>query len=103
MSVSHRRTFTGALRRAIEARDRHCQHPSGCDTPVERCDVDHIIPVNAGGITEQWDGRLECHPHNRDPNLHDNDAQPLPAQRVDTLEAWRCRLRWRILHDPPDT
>ncbi|MEY2422281.1 MAG: hypothetical protein QOI95_2348, partial [Acidimicrobiaceae bacterium] len=31
------RFFTGALRRAIEVRDRHCQHPSGCNTAAEHC------------------------------------------------------------------
>jgi len=31
IAVSRKRCFTGALRRAIEVRDRHCQHPSGCD------------------------------------------------------------------------
>ena len=31
IEVSHRRRFTGALRRVIEVRDRHCQHP-----PVRR-------------------------------------------------------------------
>ena len=46
ISVSPRRTFTGALRRAIEVRDRHCQHPAGCDIPAERCDVDHIDSVD---------------------------------------------------------
>ena len=49
LSVSWRRTFTGALRRAIEVRDRHCQHPSGCDEPADRCDVDHIQPYTDGG------------------------------------------------------
>ena len=34
ISVSHKRRFTGAVRRAIEVRDRHCTHPSGCDEPA---------------------------------------------------------------------
>ena len=51
ISVSRKRTFTGALRRAIEVRDRHCQHPSGCDEPADRCDVDHIQPHGHGGET----------------------------------------------------
>ncbi len=29
VSVSHRRTFAGAVRRAVEVRDRHCQTPRG--------------------------------------------------------------------------
>jgi len=32
VSVSHQRTFTGAVRRAVSVRDRYCQHPSGCET-----------------------------------------------------------------------
>ena len=69
ISVSRRRSFTGALRRAIEVRDRHCQHPSGCDEPADRCDVDHIQPYADGGPTSLDNGRLSCWPHNRHPNL----------------------------------
>ncbi len=69
ISVSRRRTFTGALRRAIEVRDRHCQHPSGCDEPADRCDVDHIQPYTDGGPTSLDNGRLSCWPHNRHPHL----------------------------------
>jgi hypothetical protein len=65
ISVSRKRTFTGALRRAIEVRDRRCQHPSGCDEPADRCDVDHIQPHSQGGETSQHNGRLSCWPHNR--------------------------------------
>ena len=44
IEASWRRRFTGALRRIIEIRDGHCQHP-GCDEPAVRCDVDHIVPA----------------------------------------------------------
>ncbi|HRE01950.1 MAG TPA: HNH endonuclease signature motif containing protein, partial [Ilumatobacteraceae bacterium] len=60
LGVSKQRSFTGALRTAIAARDRHCQHPSGCDTPADLCDVDHIIPWSQGGPTAAWNGRMEC-------------------------------------------
>jgi hypothetical protein len=60
-----RRFFTGALRRAIEVRDRHCTHPDGCDVPAEHCDADHIVPYADGGETIQKNGRLRCPPHNR--------------------------------------
>ncbi|HEY2815080.1 MAG TPA: DUF222 domain-containing protein, partial [Acidimicrobiales bacterium] len=60
-----RRFFTGALRRAIEIRDRHCQHPSGCDTPAEHCQIDHITPYSHGGLTTQDNGRCYCKTHNR--------------------------------------
>jgi hypothetical protein len=106
ISVSKRRTFTGALRRAIEVRDRHCQHPSGCDTPADQCDVDHTVPRNHNGATSQFNGRTECRPHNRHPDKHDHDAVPLPPRPVTPLDELRARLRWRNHHefdgDPDD-
>jgi hypothetical protein len=60
-----RRFFTGALRRAIEVRDRHCQHPSGCDVPAELCEIDHSVPYSRGGLTTQDNGRCYCPVHNR--------------------------------------
>jgi hypothetical protein len=59
-----RRLFTGALRRAVEVRDRHCQFP-GCTVPAEFCQVDHIVEVTDGGPTVQENGRLLCPAHNR--------------------------------------
>jgi hypothetical protein len=63
------RFFTGALRRAIQLRDRRCTVP-GCDTPADECDVDHIVPRSKGGRTDQNNGGLKCHPH----NLHKGDT-----------------------------
>lgn len=102
ISVSHRRTFTGALRRAIEVRDRRCQHTSGCDVPSDRCDVDHIVPHAAHGETSQFNGRLECPPHNRDSDRHDHGGHPLPARPVTRLDEVRCRLRWKYLREESD-
>jgi Domain of unknown function (DUF222) len=102
ISVSRKRTFTGAIRRAIQVRDRHCQHRSGCDVPAEDCDVDHTTPYALGGLTAQWEGRIQCPPHNRDENKHDHDALPLPVRRVDRLDELRARLKWRHHHLPDD-
>ena len=102
ISVSHRRTFTGALRRAIEVRDRRCQHTSGCDVPYNQCDVDHIVPHAAHGETSQFNGKLECPPHNRDSDRHDHGGQPRPSRPVDRLDEVRCRLRWKFLREEPD-
>jgi hypothetical protein len=99
LSVSRRRSFTGAVRRAIEVRDRQCQHPAGCDVPVDRCDVDHIVPHSKGGETSQFNGRLECTAHNRHADLHDHDASPRPTRPITRLDELRARLRWRILHE----
>jgi hypothetical protein len=64
ISVSRRRSFTGALRDLIKVRDRRCFHPS-CDMRADRCQVDHIEPWAAGGLTAQDNGRLACGFHNR--------------------------------------
>jgi Rieske Fe-S protein len=79
LAVGQARLFTGAVRRAIEIRDRHCTHP-GCTVPAHRCDVDHIVPAAEGGPTSQANGRLLCPPHHRwrhrhtaaDPPIHDS-------------------------------
>jgi hypothetical protein len=68
--MSPQRTFTGWLRRAIQIRDRHCQHPAGCDEPIARCDVDHIVPDANSGPTTYENGRLQCTTHNRNDVLH---------------------------------
>jgi hypothetical protein len=70
IAASKQRTFRGMLRRAIQVRDRHCQHPSGCDAPITQCDVDHRTPYAAGGVTDEATGTLECEPHNRKSDLH---------------------------------
>jgi hypothetical protein len=99
VSVSKRRTFVGAIRRAIEVRDRHCQHPAGCDVPADQCDVDHIVPHIDGGPTSQGNGRLECRVHNRNAAKHDHGATPLPDQPLDRLDEIRARLRWKLLRE----
>jgi hypothetical protein len=98
IAVSSRRTFTGALRRAVQVRDRHCTHRSGCDTPVDHCDVDHIVPASVGGPTSQFNGRLRCPAHNRIPALHDGDHTATRARTITRLDELRARIRWRTRH-----
>jgi hypothetical protein len=102
ISVSHRRTFTGQLRRAVQVRDRHCQHESGCDVPADQCDIDHIVPHAADGPTSQFNGKAECHPHNRNPDRHDHGGVPRPTRPIDRLDEIRCRLRWQMLREDPN-
>ncbi len=107
VAVSSRRTFDGAVRRAIQVRDRRCTHPSVCDVPADDCDLDHITPHAKGGPTSQFNGRLECKAHNRFPHLHDHDATPRQHRELTRLDELRARIRWRCRHDdwyanPPD-
>jgi hypothetical protein len=96
VSVSKQRSFTGALRRAIQARDGHCQHPSDCDVPADQCDVDHIVPYSHGGPTAQHNGRLQCPTHNRNPHKHDHGARPHPERTITRAHEHHARNRWRL-------
>jgi hypothetical protein len=60
---AQRRFFRGALRRAIEVRDRTCYHPS-CDAPPEQLQIDHIHEHARGGETTQENGGPACGFHN---------------------------------------
>ena len=102
MSVSKRRTFTGAVRRAIEVRDRHCQHPSGCDEPAPRCDVDHVIPRRAGGSTSQENGRLLCWPHNRNDRLRNAHPTTTGSQQPPPPPTLGCPPSQPEADDHPD-
>jgi hypothetical protein len=95
IEASHRRRFTGALRRIIEVRDRHCQHDSGCDTPATRCDVDHIEPWAETQFTCICNGQLLCATHNRITKNHgprpirrQRGGEQLPLDRDDDQQPW---------------
>ncbi len=75
---AQRRFFTGALRRAIEIRDRTCFHPS-CDEVPDRPEIDHIHEASKGGETTQANGRLGCGFHNRWRNQHPDADDDPPA------------------------
>ena len=51
--------ITGALRRAVITRDRHCAFP-GCDTPPAACQVHHIKERANGGQTSLTNLVLLC-------------------------------------------
>jgi len=59
-----RRLFTGATRRAVEVRDQECFHEY-CEIPAEQCQIDHVEPWAAGGLTTEANGRVACDFHNR--------------------------------------
>jgi len=59
-----RRLFDGATRRAVEIVGRQCFHDY-CDIPAGDCDIDHVEPYAAGGLTIQENGRPACRFHNR--------------------------------------
>jgi hypothetical protein len=52
------------LRRALEARDRHCQAP-GCHRHVRRCHAHHVQHWEGGGDTSIANCLLLCERHHR--------------------------------------
>jgi hypothetical protein len=58
------RTLPAPIRRALEARDRHCVFP-GCTRPVNWCDGHHLVWWTRGGATALPNLALMCRPHHR--------------------------------------
>jgi len=58
------RVIPASLRRAVIARDRHCQH-RGCRRPAKWCDVDHLVSWLDGGNTALDNLQLLCRYHHR--------------------------------------
>jgi hypothetical protein len=62
------RTIPPAIRRALIARDGHCQAP-GCDRPPGWCDAHHIRHWEDGGPTTLDNLQLLCRRHHREAHL----------------------------------
>ena len=71
------RTFTAAQRRAITARDRHCQH-GHCDTPAAWCDNHHKTHWANGGPTSIDNAILLCGRHHRHTHHHNQAGTDPP-------------------------
>jgi hypothetical protein len=56
------RVVTPGLRKAVEARDRHCVF-TGCDAPTHWCDVHHLVHWIFGGETSLANSGLLCERH----------------------------------------
>jgi hypothetical protein len=88
------------LRHAVGLRDGMCAFP-GCVTPLERCDIHHIIPWQNGGPTSLSNLVALCRSH------HGLIEPAPPIRRPDgTLEAvdqWEVRIDGRGLPEfiPP--
>lgn len=64
------RVWTSAQRRAIVARDRHCQGP-GCQARARHCDIHHLQHWADGGDTSIDNGSLLCRSCHTQQHLED--------------------------------
>jgi hypothetical protein len=99
LEASHRTMFTGALRKIIGLRDRHCQHHCGCDEPLAHCDVDHIEPRSCDGITCLCNGQLLCRYHNRIVKAEHDRRQAI--QHTQQRDAQRHHTACLLNHPEP--
>jgi hypothetical protein len=93
-----RRTIPPAIRRALQARDRHCQFP-GCT--ARRCDGHHIQHWSDGGSTRLDNLTLLCRRHHRSVHeggftiIQSDDGTPVfyrpDGTRVDIAPTMRRR------------
>jgi Domain of unknown function (DUF222) len=78
-----------ALQRLIRARTVACAGP-GCRRPAARCDLDHTIPHEAGGITCECNLGIACrHCHRRKQTPGWTLQQPAPGVMAWTTPAGR--------------
>ena len=97
-----RRLITGALRRALVARDRGCAFP-GCDRPPRWCDGHHIRSWAQGGPTSLDNAVLLCGHHHRSVHhsdwtirlAHDRHPEFLPPAYLDPARRPRRNLYHR--------
>ena len=48
----------------LQLRDQTCRQPA-CTRPAERCDIDHLTPHLAGGVTNEINCHCFCRRHHR--------------------------------------
>jgi hypothetical protein len=68
-TCSHAREAAGyvpppRLRHLVTVRQQRCSFP-GCRRPARRCDLDHTVPFEAGGLTCECNLAPLCRTHHR--------------------------------------
>ena len=59
-----KRLVPKGLRTAVTLRDRGCTFP-GCDRPPQFCEVHHVVPWAAGGVTSLLNSAMLCTTHHQ--------------------------------------
>ncbi len=85
------------MRDLIEVRDRDCGFPN-CRRPAGRCDLDHTVPYDQGGLTCPCNISCECrHDHRMKGSTAWRLRQPQPGTLVWTAPSG---LSWTVTPEP---
>jgi hypothetical protein len=82
----------------IRLRDGYCRFP-GCNAPAERCEVDHVVPYDAGGPTDLWDLGPLCKHHHQ---MKTGGYWHIITSHRDGTCRWRSPLGRIYEHTPPE-
>jgi 5-methylcytosine-specific restriction protein A len=62
VEIADRQMSAGRRARIIERDHGACVRPA-CETPTDRLQVDHIVPLALGGADKDWNCETLCHSH----------------------------------------
>ena len=78
------RLFTGHAHLAAQLTSHHCTW-TGCLVPTSACQIDHMLPWNHDGPTDQDNATPNCSRHNRHKQNHGFDAIRHPDGTIDII------------------
>jgi len=90
-------TVTGPLRAYLTARDRTCRFP-GCRRAATRCQIDHAVPWDSGGLTDTANLGALCLRHHQ---MKTHADWQITDSRPDGTCTWQSPQHRTHHHDPP--
>lgn len=97
LDIGRRRyQITGALRRMIITRDGTCRFP-GCNAAATRCQIDHVIPWDEGGMSDVGNLGALCTRHHQ---LKTHGGWELTNSTPDGSCTWRSPQGFNYHHYP---
>lgn len=89
------------LRRFLEARDGRCRFPS-CNRSARRCDADHTIAWESGGLTMPDNLELLCQGHHTLKHYSAPNAPPWRVRQTENGELEWTTPHGRVVTDVPE-
>lgn len=91
------RRMTPARRKRIIERDGGACVRTGCETPTDRLEVDHIVALELGGKDADWNCETLCYGHHKQKTRVDQGliakARRRKAKHEGTFPASKAKIR----------